>query len=394
MALLFHGTLGGATVRKIFREGLRPSGGGSSKEHWAHRLTGAPREELTFLSTSPVAGKGGDPVAFALGFPGPRVANPRGEPGYIVVVDLPPEALGGVRAVVPNGDLDAYIEACWLRDDLGTHDRFRTVLQMAQSLSARGVPFDAGSLGRELDLRLKRAEEGLFVRGEASVERWLRFFEEYSRLIDLRWGDFDTTEEHEAERLKVLARHGIRLPAWMEEDSHSKQCTLCAGGLVQMAIGVRGEEVELSVSPASPVGRKLATEGGLADLLRLIGLHFELRGPGAIAAFLRAREGKGAASLHAFLREAEAEGPRLPPIWRADFGRRVSMRDLIRPDCQVMLTDGVAPTHVLGAIALTDGKRLLPRFGRGRGRRGSLPAQLWRLAHELRDGRDEGARIV
>src|SRR5687767_262703 len=102
MALLFHGTIGESTVRSIFREGLRPAEhGDSSTSHWAHKLTGSPRDRLVFMSTSPVSGKGGDPVAFALGWPIRAEANPSGDPGYIVVLDLPPDALGGVRAVVP-----------------------------------------------------------------------------------------------------------------------------------------------------------------------------------------------------------------------------------------------------------------------------------------------------
>jgi hypothetical protein len=70
------------------------------------------------LSTAPVGGKGGDPVSFALGWP---IKYGRGiQPGYIVVVDLPLDALGLVHAVVPNIELTSYVSVVrtrsWLRD--------------------------------------------------------------------------------------------------------------------------------------------------------------------------------------------------------------------------------------------------------------------------------------
>ena len=229
MALLFHGTIGEPTVRQIFREGLRPSiSGGSSATHWAHRLTGSPRDRLVFMSTSPVSGKGGDPVAFALGWPFGRASNPRGDPGYILVLDLPPDALVGVRALVPNGELDAYIELCSLRSYLSDGSRFGAVLGMARSIIARRVSLDSASIGRELELRLKRADPELGVEGELTAARWVGFFVEYARLVDVRAGDFGSPSELDRERRKLLRRAGLRFPEHIEEDSHSRFSPLFA----------------------------------------------------------------------------------------------------------------------------------------------------------------------
>lgn len=385
MALLFHGTIGESTVRSIFREGLRPAGSGdSSASHWAHRLTGSPRDRLVFMSTSPVSGKGGDPVAFALGWPIRAAANPSGDPGYIVVLDLPPDALGAVRAVVPNGELDAYIELSWLKDAMSRRDAFEVVLKMVRSLFERRVPLDSASVGRELELRVKLAASDLGVEGELTAGRWAAFVVEYGHLVDVRWGDFSSDASFHRERRKLVRRHGFRLPDHIEDDSHSRVCSLCAGGLVGLAMGLRGDPLEVDVSMVSPVGRKLALEGGLADLLRVVGGQFDPPTPGAVDAYCRDRGGR--LSLGELLDSPPGDTTKLPPLWRPGYGRRISTKDFLLPDHQV-LADAVEARHVLGAIELTDGRRLLPRFSRGRGRSGTLASQLWSLVHELRDGK-------
>jgi hypothetical protein len=340
------------------------------------------------MSTSPVSGKGGDPVAFALGWPFGRASNPRGDPGYILVLDLPPDALAGVRALVPNGELDAYIELCSLRSYLSDGSRFGAVLGMARSIIARWVSLDSASIGRELELRLKRADPELGVEGELTAARWVGFFVEYARLVDVRAGDFGSPSELDRERRKLLRRAGLRFPEHIEEDSHSRLCSLCVGGLVGLAMGLatpHGDPLELPIALGSPVGRMLALEGGLADLLRVIGKRFEPRSPEAVDGYIRERGGR--ISLDAFFQSiAEEDWGRLPPIWRPGYGRTFSPKDFLLPDHQVM-AEAVDARHVLGAIALSSGGRLLDRFERGRGRSGPLASQLWALAHELRDAR-------
>src|SRR4051812_16675373 len=104
--LLFHGTRANA-LDEIVTHGLKPARPGDSSHDWVWDLSGQSRGSSVFLSTEPVAGKGGDPVSFAMGWPikGWRAR----EAGYIVVVDLPPDALHLIVAVVPNHDLDIAV---------------------------------------------------------------------------------------------------------------------------------------------------------------------------------------------------------------------------------------------------------------------------------------------
>jgi hypothetical protein len=45
-----------------------------------------------------------------MGWPIKRSRHPRSTPGYLVVVDLPRTALNLVLSVVPNAELDAFID--------------------------------------------------------------------------------------------------------------------------------------------------------------------------------------------------------------------------------------------------------------------------------------------
>src|SRR5262252_9059168 len=117
--LLFHGTSAHA-LEGILRDGLQPPQPGAANHDWVWDLSGRSQGNAVFLSTAPVAGKGGDPVSFALGWP---LKYGRGiQPGYIVVVDMPPDALGLVHAVVPNIELTSCVSVVrtrsWLRDTL------------------------------------------------------------------------------------------------------------------------------------------------------------------------------------------------------------------------------------------------------------------------------------
>ena len=383
MAILFHGTRGEATVRRIFREGLRPpSPNGADASHdWAKHLTGVGRGELVFLSTSPVAGKGGDPVAFARGWPRPHLREGRGEPGFIVVADLPDDAGDIVRAVVPNDELDHYIEAHCMREHLRRGADFLTVMGQVEALAARRLPFTSSALEREIDVRVRVEGSEVVAQGELTADRWLRFVDEYVHLVEVRGPALDSGSAFEAERQKLLRRHRIRLPADIEEDSTSRRCGHCVGGIVFCSVGLRGrDDLRLGFHPATPVGRALAAPSGLADLLRIARVHAEPHPRGALAAWLRGRNNW---AWRDYYRAFPVDEARLPPVWRPSYGRGRTARGFLRPDHQV-IAERIGPEHILGAIAVTDGQRLLPRFGRGRGARGPLPSQLWRLAHALR----------
>ena len=105
------------------KHGLRPPQPDAARHDWVWELSGRAQGNAVFLSTAPVAGKGGDPVSFALGWP-LKHAGGR-QPGYVVVVDLPPDALGLVHAVVPNIELTAFVSVSitrsWLRETARLH---------------------------------------------------------------------------------------------------------------------------------------------------------------------------------------------------------------------------------------------------------------------------------
>jgi hypothetical protein len=66
--LLFHGTRATA-LDKILTHGLKSPLPGDASHDWVWDLSGQLRRASVFLSTGSVAGKGGDPVSFAMGWP-------------------------------------------------------------------------------------------------------------------------------------------------------------------------------------------------------------------------------------------------------------------------------------------------------------------------------------
>jgi hypothetical protein len=104
--LLFHGTRASA-LEEILNHGLQPPRPRDSNHDWVWDLSGRFHGNAVFLSTAPVAGKGGDPVCFAMGWPMKRWRD--SQPGYILVVDLPDEAPSLIDALVPNVELDGFI---------------------------------------------------------------------------------------------------------------------------------------------------------------------------------------------------------------------------------------------------------------------------------------------
>lgn len=109
--LFFHGiSCDERAARRIAREGLRPF-----RKPWVEPwLAGADRG-VVFLSCSPTAGRGGDPLAFARGHYGRARAgsDPRRTSGWMFVVDLPRER---VRASVPNLVLEHFFRVRAFRD--------------------------------------------------------------------------------------------------------------------------------------------------------------------------------------------------------------------------------------------------------------------------------------
>jgi hypothetical protein len=112
--LFFHGiSCDERVARRILREGLRPF-----RKPWIEPWLVGSEGGVVFLSCSPTAGRGGDPLSFALGRWGRARAgsDPRRTSGWIFVVELPTSA---IRASVPNLVLERHFRARAFRRAVG-----------------------------------------------------------------------------------------------------------------------------------------------------------------------------------------------------------------------------------------------------------------------------------
>lgn len=100
-------------LEEILNHGLRPPRPRDTNHDWVWDLSGRFHGNAEFLSTASFAGQGGDPVSFTMGWPMKRLRG--SQPGYIIVVDLPHEALDLIDAIAPNIKLDTFIGALHTR---------------------------------------------------------------------------------------------------------------------------------------------------------------------------------------------------------------------------------------------------------------------------------------
>jgi hypothetical protein len=249
--LLFHGTKAPA-LTGILEHGLRPPQPRADRHDWAWDLSGRSQGSSDFLSTAPVAGKGGDPVSFAMGWPMKRWRDP--QPGYILVVDLPDEALSLIDAVVPNAELDAFIGVSRARTFLRTtfpveayqaeKDGSKPLAiwnlshwclhyWLARYCADHRIPLEAHALDDLLGPPTGYIDPAL--PSDMTPLRWQAFLDDYFRFVDFAHRDVDSPAKRERKRQHILRAHGIVLPKHVEEDDHSKHCRLCLGGLAHFA---------------------------------------------------------------------------------------------------------------------------------------------------------------
>lgn len=365
---LFHGTRGTReTIRSIAREGLRP---------FVHAWTAAAigvEDPTVFVSPTPVAGHGGDPVSFAMGFA--RYNGPRAQgDGWIVVFDVPttgPDALSFAKGVVRNRDLDQHFRA---RSALRT---------LVESASAKGVTVlealyelggrdDLHRIASELQPRL-RSFSGDASMAEPSFARWSAYAD----------GILGARSREEVARLG--RRYGVQR-SYIEVP----HCELCVQGLADWCY-VLPANVKLACTEGEPI--ELPARYGRHDLFgqrleanaRMVRRWYEGAEPEAIA------RGFGALSVATWVRDADPlellkkhtpiDLSKLPDGWTSGFGRAPTVEAIKDGDVQ-LVCDAMGPEHMIGAIHLSAGARFRPWARPTRDDR--LPSKLWRAARWLR----------
>ena len=227
--------------------GLKPPQPCATGHDWVWDLSGHSQGNAVFLSTAPVAGKGGDPVSFAMGWPVKRL---RGQhPGYIIVVDMPPEAFDRVYAVVPNVELDTFIsvfrtrsvlrqtvrlEAGQQADEHGTALARWTLSHwclhywLARYCADHHISLKPSALGAHVTLQVGGIDPAL--PSDLTPPRWQAFLDDYFRVVAFADQDIGSAAERERRRQFILRQHGFTLPDHIEADDHCKRCHLCIGG--------------------------------------------------------------------------------------------------------------------------------------------------------------------
>ncbi|MEZ4410035.1 MAG: hypothetical protein R3A52_26705 [Polyangiales bacterium] len=376
--LLFHGTRGGRDLLDaIARDGLR-----AHRHEWTHDRLG--HAASTFLSNAPVAGTGGDPVAFARGF---TRARSRERDGWIVVVDLPRARWSVIHAVVPNLALEQYFDARALRPQL---------LSPAPLLATNGATLSRrhGPLVIELLAELGRRDD------LAAISRAMRPVR-VSQYSDLRADDFSFTNWRryagallDASTLDEVVRAGRRY-GFTWDAPEVPHCALCVQG---MATWVYALDTPLACAPDDAVALYASVNGrdlfgdGLAPLARAVARGYAGASPADVPeGFARLhREVTGRVAWEHLVAMTPLDVNALPPSWSPDFGRSWTESDLRATDAQVVC-DAIAPEHVVGALRVFAGGRLSawarPRKGE------TLAARLWHAATVVRE-RFRGRMVV
>jgi hypothetical protein len=431
--LLFHGT-SALALDGIMARGLQPPQPGAGSHDWVWDLSGHAQRSAVFLSTAPVASKGGDPVSFAMGW---LVRRWRGRPpGYLVVVDLPPEALNLVYAVVPNVELNGFVGVYSARSDLRQTFNLEAGRQVEQTWSAvarwtlshwclhywlarycadHRISLEPSALEARATTRIAGIDPALPP--DMTPVRWRAFLDDYFRLMDFACHDIRSPAERERRRRSILRRHSITLPENIEEDDHGIWCRLCVGGLVRFVHQFEGfadyrplrdflrtlpmksayarlpdvARVGAYFIGAPQPGGGLGSTQPLALRLRAVVAHTAPFGAQAVERFFRAYESERRYRPEApwiwdqWYAAFPADRCTLAHAWRPGYCRHFAVADLKRPDRQVIAA-AIPTRYILGAIKVSDGTRLAARVRPNRRRGETLGAKLWALALDLRAG--------
>ncbi|MGB0384533.1 MAG: hypothetical protein ACPGWR_06885 [Ardenticatenaceae bacterium] len=399
--ILFHGTNGEETVEKILSEGLVPF----DLPHWAKDLAPRGQKDGVFFSTSPVAGKGGDPVSFAMGWP---IKRWRGKgAGYVVVVDLPKEEQHRIKAAITNLQVDQYIDSRSIRSFLLNSRRsckmsnWHIFYWLTRYLRDRAIPFH--KVFDHLTVHVSRHDS---LPPTLTVGAWEGFTREYLRFMDV--GRFDMANEAEVERRRqaILRRHGIQLPAYIDEDSHSRQCALCLAGVFTYDYTIdgfddyapyrafrerkEGEDFQFRLENMSfPQDRVIRDQ--LPTILRVVEAHFAACDEEKRQRFFARYESYAINwDWTTWYEDFPPDWSTLPAVWHPAFGQfgldldhRDYEKELRHADMQV-LTTSIPAEYIIAVIKISDNQRLLRHIRPNKKRGETLLGKLWQLTHQAR----------
>ncbi len=357
--LLFHGTAE-PFLDSIFAYGLLPPNSNDRSSGWTKALSGLGQDACVFASTSPVASRGGNPVAFAMGYRGPLAERA----GYIVVIDLPPEDLQQVRAVIPNVELHSFIDTLNARYFLQQpfQIRYRKLserLDIAQFcifywlthfLKKRGYPLEAPALRELLKQHIDGSDApyawrvtGVETLSTGRVNLRTKAEPPYSYI-------FEGFERYEPFLLFLQQLRARPLP--------------------QDAI----------LKPYRISGAEESVLSNLAFLLRIVAAHVAPFAQRDILRFFQTHPSWNWDDWYAAFPAQECD---LPRLWHPDYGRHFDMQDLKSADNQLILS-ALPPRYILGAIKVSDGVKLLPHLRPDRKKGEKLSSRLWQRAYALR----------
>lgn len=357
--LLFHGTFE-PFLESIFAYGLLPPNSNDRSSGWTKALSGLGQDACVFASTSPVASRGGNPMAFAMGYRGPLPERA----GYIVVIDLPPEDQYLVRAVIPNVELRSFIDSLNARYFLQQpfQVRYRHLKErfdiphfcifywLTRFLKERGFPLEAPTLHELLKRHLDESDPpyawrviGVETLKNGRVNLRTKAEPPYSYIFE----GFD--------RYKPFLH-------FLQE---------------QLAYPLPPDAV---LKPYRISGAEEAVLNNLAFLLRVVSAHVAPFSERDILRFFRTHSSWNWDDWYAAFPAQECD---LPRLWHPDYGRHFTMQDLKNEDNQLIFSS-IPPRYILGAIKVSDGVKLLPYLRPDRKKGEKLSSRLWQRAYALR----------
>ena len=177
------------------------------------------------------------------------------------MVDLPPDALHLIAAVIPNLDLDIAVGVSHARKEfrrtfpvearragqeseapLATWNLSHWCLHywLARYCAARGIALEWQARSMRLLNSSKQRLADSLLPADMTPAQWRAFLDDYFRVVDFAYLDRVPDAQAERRRKNVLRKYGVTLPDDIEEDDHSRTCRMCIAGLYQHAYRITG----------------------------------------------------------------------------------------------------------------------------------------------------------